>query len=572
MPKPNNQPTLLKLVEVSLHFAQHTILDSVNFELRNKEVIGIVGRNGSGKSSFLKILAGVDGLDSGKIEYANETKLVYVSQDGNLISSDQHHYQEEHGKLENLSGGEKRQISLNSAFEIKPDILILDEPTNHLDIIAIQKLEEKIKSFEGGVVLVSHDRYFLDNIVTRMVEIRDGKLFNHYGNYQDYLESKAVRLEIELTQDDRKNAFLKRELNWVRAGVSGRGTKDKGRMDRYNNLKNEKGVLKEEEPNLLLPPTKPLGNKVINLENLEVQIGEKTVVKDLNLMFQPKTILGVVGANGSGKTTLIKTILGQILPKKGRVIVGLNTEFNYQDQEKQHLNIHKTPFEEIGEGQETTDFGEGKVGTRNYLKRFLFTNNQMISSISNFSGGEKARLLLAKVLKKGGNCLILDEPTNDLDLETISALEESLLNFEGVAILVSHDRYFLNQVCNKILSLEGDGYFILCDGNYENLLVEKKKIESLFDISSLKVEDQNLKVKQPHPKKIQKEIQKEINKIESRISKVEIIISGLEKEFNHPEFYLMDLAKMKIKNDRYDELKVELAKLLEDWEGLSGKI
>jgi ATP-binding cassette subfamily F protein uup len=555
----NKSSTLIQVSDIFLHFGSKTILERASFSLKAGEIVGVVGRNGSGKSSFLKLLAGELESDSGTLDYKSYTKVSYVGQDSNVNAD--------------LSGGESKWLEIIKAFEQQPDVLILDEPTNHLDIQAIYELEQNIKNYKGSVLVVSHDRYFLDQITSRLIEIRDGKIFNHPGNYQTYLENKALRLEIEATQDSRRLAFVKRELSWVRAGVQARSTKDKGRLDRFYEQYDKKPTTKDEELNLLLPKIKPLSNKIINLENITVVAGDKKIVEDLSFSFQPKTRLGIVGPNGSGKTTLIKAILGEIEVISGKIVIGYNTVFNYQDQEKLALNLDKTPMQEIGDDEEKTSFGYEIIATRKYLKHFLFTSQQLQTKISNFSGGQRARLLLAKILKQAGNCLVLDEPTNDLDLETIKVLEDSLNAFEGVAIIVSHDRYFLNQVCNQILSIERDGKYILSTGNYDELLNKKlllnaQNIEqkpninssltgSLEVIKPLKVSNKQQKINQKRTKLLEKEIELLEQKIKT-----------LELTFTSSEFYTRKPDKINSQIKKHETLKKELLELMTEWENL----
>ena len=624
--------SLLTATEISLFIGQKTLLNKISFEIKTGEIIGIVGRNGSGKSSLLKLIAGLNDLDEGKMQFKNDVKIGYLGQefemDDNLTVAEflekgfgeglekfndkklsekienlkqnpeitgkmetreiqdeiQKQVEKEVQKtleesgfdgqklLKNLSGGEKRKLTLIQILSQKPDLLVLDEPTNHLDILAIENLEKTLKNFvkngNQSVILVSHDRYFLDKLTTRMLEIFDGTLYSHSGNYQSYLESKKLRLSIANTTENRKQNFLKKELEWVRAGVKARATKDKGRMERFEEIKNSKKIENEQEMELLLPKSKPLGNKIINLDEVSVEIGQQKIVENLTFHFNSGTILGLIGPNGSGKTTLIKAILGEQKTKAGKITVGINTVFNYQDQLKWNLDPEKSIFEEVAGSQETLDFGENSVSSRGYLRKLCFDNTQILTAIKNLSGGQRARVILAKILTKGGNCLILDEPTNDLDLETIELLEKSILNFGGVCIIVSHDRYFLNQVCNQILSLEGNGVFTLSTGNYDDYW--NKKSTSQLELQLMNYEkDKFLKsadeTKSKENYKIQKEKQKELKKCESQIEKVEMEIKNLEIEFENPNFYVQNPDKYHQKTQRLENCKKELAELLGKW-------
>jgi len=610
---------LLSGLEVSLHYGQKVILDKVNFSLREGEIVGVVGRNGSGKSSFLKLVAGKIDSDGGKVNYKSGVSVGYCGQEFEFedtgtvfemvarswfehkknndsqdlgyiadisemsepwtrLDSIKHEFvisqinellvslkcPKPSKLISELSGGEKRKVALANSLVGNPDILILDEPTNHLDIVSMENLERVLKEFKGAILLVSHDRYFLDQIATRMIEIYDAEMYEHSGNYQDYLEFKSLRLQISATQEDRRQAFLKRELQWVRAGVKARETKNKGRLNQFYELKNQRATTREESLELLLPASSHLSNKIINIENIELETpNHQKIISDFSFNFHQTTKLGLIGANGSGKTTLIKAILKKIEVQKGRIVVGQGTQFNYQDQEKLNLNLDSTPFQEIGDGQETTSFGEKTISTRGYLRRFLFSNEQIIQTIKDLSGGERARLLLAKLFKTGGNCLILDEPTNDLDLETIRLLEESLLEFAGVAIVISHDRYFLNRVCNTILSLDGGGLYTLSTGNFDDYRQKNQPLESYTE---------NLKVKIGNPYKIALKDQKiknsRIKKLEKEISVVEQKITEVQESFRDPGFYIKDPAKYSRKALELSTLKEDLEVLMTSWEGL----
>lgn len=611
--------SLLTTSQISLVVAHKTLLDNISFDIKASEIIGIVGRNGSGKSSLLKLIAGLNELDEGKMQFRNGIKIGYLAQEFELkedssvwevlskaflenqkqnlgIKQTENHFENNTNQqnlkdedrlkidaeiqntlnnlgftqnqklIKELSGGEKRKLALAEILIKNPDLLILDEPTNHLDILAIENLEKMLKEYiktdnRRSVLLVSHDRYFLDKMATRMLEIFDGQIYSHPGNYQAYLENKRIRLEIASVTEYRKQGFLKKELKWVRAGVKARGTKDKGRMDRFEELQSEKKFENEMQMQMLLPKIRPLGNKIINLEEVTLEIGNKKIVNGLNFSFNAKTVLGLVGSNGSGKTSIIKAILGKTEIQEGKIVIGDNTIFNYQDQHKWNLNPEKTIFEEIAASQETIKFGDSLISSRSYLRKLDFDNNQILTQIKNLSGGQRARVILAKILKKGGNCLILDEPTNDLDLETIELLEKSILDFEGVCIIVSHDRYFLNRVCNQILSLNGNGKFVLSTGNYDDYLNKNQsefrtnveiKIEDPFKISN---KTKRLKAKQ-------------IEKLEKQIESLEAEIEKLENEFKDPGLYLKDPKKYERKIQKLSDQKLELEELMKTWEEL----
>jgi ATP-binding cassette subfamily F protein uup len=614
---------LISLNQVSLQFGSQSILHQVNFDLLESQKIGVIGRNGAGKSSLLKLLAKQIEPDAGKLIYKNNLSLSYLPQDFELswnltvfqvvaqswlkqkrsTNSDdlleladildqpdpfklisplhQHAYQTIRQTIRDLagpnpdllisdlSGGEKRKVALACTFVGQPELAILDEPTNHLDIPTIEQLEKIIHGYHGTIVLVSHDRYFLDRIATHLLEIDQGQLHIHRGDYNDYLRAKTSRLEILSKTDERRKAFLQRELNWVRAGVKARGTKNKGRLQRFENLKNQVNFVNQGRVDLLLPPSQPLGNKILILQDVTINNqsthspNPTTLIQDLHLDFRPGMIVGLIGPNGSGKTSLIQAILNQRPISKGRITVGLNTVFNYQDQTKMQLNPEATPFAEIGQNKETTTFGTGTISTRTYLNRFLFDNQRIMTPIGYFSGGEKARLLLAKIFQQGGNFLILDEPTNDLDLETIRVLEESILNFEGCALIASHDRYFLNRVCNHILALTGQRNWILSTGNYDDFLAKHtEKWQSSWTESNLRITRQN---HLPIKLKDRQNLSKKIAQTEQNIAQLEAKIAKVKQAFEDPNSYVKNPGLYYQKVLEVEKLQTDLQAELERW-------
>jgi ATP-binding cassette subfamily F protein uup len=372
-----------------------------------------------------------------------------------------------------LSGGEKRRVALARAIVAQPDLLLLDEPTNHLDAESIGWLEEFLRSYRGAVVFVTHDRYFLDRLATRVVEVDQGKCFSHPGNYTAYLESKALRQQINEQTERRRQRFLRSELEWVRAGVRAQRSKSKYRMASYYVVEGLEAPPEERELDLLIPPPPGLGNTVVDLKNAGARYGDRWLFRGLTHQFLAGECVGVVGRNGVGKTTLLQMCLGRRDPEEGTATIGKRTVFNYIDQTRVALDDSKSVLDEIKDHEEIVFFGDQKISARGYLRRFLFTDDRINDRVGNLSGGERGRLMLAKVLKRGGNFLILDEPTNDLDLPTLRLLEEALADFGGCILVVSHDRFFLDRVCDRVLAFEDGGVFIQ-PGNF-SYYVEKRK-------------------------------------------------------------------------------------------------
>ena len=366
-----------------------------------------------------------------------------------------------------LSGGEKRRVALCKTLIEHPDILLLDEPTNHLDAVTVAWLEQHLADYQGTLIMITHDRYFLDKVVNWMLEIERGLGIPYEGNYSDYLEKKAARLSSERKSEAARQRKLKAELEWIRTNPKARTTKNKARLKRYEDMRAEQKDMDEGEIEIQIPPGRRLGNKVLEVAGITKKFGERTLIEDLSFEIPPGGILGVIGENGTGKTTLMKMILGNEPPTDGNVTIGDTVDLCYLDQSRLVLDDDKTVFEEVTGGADEIPFGQGFISSRAYLARFHFRGEDQQKRVGNLSGGQRNRVQLAKMLRDGGNLLILDEPTNDLDIPTLQVLEEALQHFPGSAIVVSHDRYFLNKVVTHTLALEGEGKWRFCLGDYD---------------------------------------------------------------------------------------------------------
>src|SRR6476660_5897235 len=512
---------------LSVKYGTQVVLDGATIAFTEGEHIGLVGRNGSGKSTFLQIAAGVAQADSGEFTRRRDLVTGYMPQvsglddaatvHANILSGAQRildliaeyehapvdsplsaslleqiiradgwnlehrikslitnlHAPESDRVVGTLSGGEKRRVALCRALLARPDFLILDEPTNHLDTGSIEWLEDFLARYTGTCLFVTHDRYFLDRVATRVVELARGKFYSYAGNYTDYLLARAERAAVEEMQEHKRQRFLKRELAWVRKAPRARRTKSVDRVERYFEMASQEAPEVELEVDLIIPPAPKLANRVIELRDVGMELGGRSLFRDLSLNLTAGERLGIVGRNGLGKSTLLKIMLQQIAPTSGEVEIGARTEINYVDQNRLLLDDAKTVWEEVGEGSEFVRLGEENITLRGYLRRFLFTEERINTKINQLSGGERSRVLLAKSLKRGGNVLILDEPTNDRDLGTLRLLEEALVAFSGSVIVVSHDRYFLNRVCTSILAFEGEGRVAYSVGNYDYYLEKR---------------------------------------------------------------------------------------------------
>jgi len=597
---PESAPTLLTATDLVVRYNEQVVLDGASLTIREGEHVGLVGRNGSGKSTFLKILAGLQTADGGEITSRRDLAVSYLSQDFTLdpansvyeniragarhvldliaefeslpAESKRHEDLEQRihaldgwglerriqtaishlgvpdgeRRIDTLSGGEKRRVALCRAIVSRPDFLMLDEPTNHLDPESIEWVAEFLGSFPGTFLVVTHDRYFLDLVTNLIVELANGKFFSYEGTYTDYLTAKAEREAMEETVEHKRQMFLRRELDWVRRGPSARRTKSKSKLDRYYEIAAQSGPPVEEEMELILPPPPQLGNRVVELTNLGMSLGERTLFRSFNFTFENGQRIGIAGRNGLGKTTLLRIIIGQQQPTEGTVKVGQLTVFNYVDQARLQLREDRTVYEEVADGSEVVHFGEDKLTVRSYLRRFLFTDDRINSQVKYLSGGERSRLLLARILKNGGNFLILDEPTNDLDLPTLRVLEEALVAFPGVVLVVSHDRYFLNRVCTGILAFEGSEQIAYSVGNYDYYVEKRERATaesegvsgmapSKLSVSSSR--DSEKAANSSRPRKLTWKETRELEGMEAQILAAETDIARIEALFATPDFH-----------------------------------
>ena len=583
--------SIVSASELCVSYSSHVVLDGATLAIQQGDRVGLVGRNGCGKSTFLKILAGAAVGDTGSVTYKRGLVIGYLPQNfelddedtvlNNVLKGAQHimdlieeyettpfdsdrsaevleeinhlegwdleqrassllsnlHAPDENKIVKNLSGGEKRRVALCRAILQKPDFLILDEPTNHLDTGSIEWLETFLSRYHGTCLFVTHDRYFLDRIATKVIEIRRGKCDTYQGNYTDFLLARAERDMSEARNEHKRQRFLKSELEWVRKGPKARSTKAKDRMDRYFEIAEQDAPEVELDIDLIIPQAPKLGNKIIDVRKVGMSFNDEPYLfSDFSMSLEPKQRLGIVGRNGMGKSTLLKIILGMEKPSEGAVEIGIKTDINFIDQNRLLLNDEASVFEEVGEGQENVKLGNETIGLRAYLRRFLFTEERINTKIKLLSGGERSRVMLAKILKRGGNVLVLDEPTNDLDLNTLRLLEEALCAFTGCVIVVSHDRYFLNRVCTDILSFEGDGIIDYQVGNYDYYL-EKKAAREATQTVYKKAPKKNKQEKKERPRKLSFAENKELEGIESVILESEENIAKLEAELSAPDLY-----------------------------------
>ena len=379
--------------------------------------------------------------------------------------------------VDKLSGGEKRRIALCKILLEKPDLLLLDEPTNHLDAESVAWLERHLAEYEGTIVAVTHDRYFLDNVAGWILELDRGEGYPFEGNYTSWLEQKSKRLEQEEKKKSARQRAMKQELEWVRMAPKARQSKNKARLQAYEKMAAEEFEDRPEELEIQIPPGPRLGDNVIEAVNLSKSYGDRLIFENVNFRLPPGGIVGIIGPNGAGKTTLLRMLMGQEEPDAGELKIGPTVELGYVDQSRDDLVADNTVYDEISGGHDTLEMGAGKkvMNSRAYVARFNFSGSDQQKKVGILSGGERNRVHLAKLLRRGSNVLLLDEPTNDIDVDTLRALEEAVANYAGCAVVVSHDRWFLDRLATHILAFEGDGYVHWCDGNFETYERERKE-------------------------------------------------------------------------------------------------
>jgi sulfate-transporting ATPase len=515
---------------------KRTILKNISLNFFPGAKIGVLGLNGSGKSSLLKIMAGVDDNYEGEVVRMPGIKVGYLEQEPRLPQgasvraaveeaqgdvaaakkrleeiyaayaepeADFDKLAEEQGKLEamlntgganelevaadalrlppwdakvdNLSGGEKRRVALCRLLLSKPDLLLLDEPTNHLDAESVEWLEQFLSRFPGTVVAVTHDRYFLDNAAGWILELDRGYGIPWEGNYSSWLDQKEKRLQVEASQEVARIKAMQHELEWVRQNPKGRQSKSKARLARFDELSSQEHQERNETQEIFIPVAERLGNEVIEFKNVSKGYGDRLLIDKLSFHVPPGAIVGIIGPNGAGKSTLFRMILGREKADSGKIALGKTVKIAHADQSRDELAADKTVFEDISGGNDMLQVGKFQMPSRSYLARFNFRGADQQKPVGQLSGGERGRLHLAKMLMSGANVLLLDEPSNDLDVETLRALEEALLEFAGSVMVISHDRWFLDRIATHILAAKDDSQWVFFNGNYQEYEADKKK-------------------------------------------------------------------------------------------------
>ncbi len=615
--------------ELSLSIGRQTLYDNTEFSIAGGERVGLVGRNGSGKSTLFRLITGEELPGGGSITRTRELRVALLPQEFRLDGSStiaenvaeglawfrelQHKFETisvnspEHAAIDHqlmlhdgwnldnkldlvleklgltdrdrlcgtLSGGEQRRVALARAIVAEPDLLLLDEPTNHLDVGTVEWIENFLADYRGSCLFITHDRCFLDRISTRIVELSHGKFYSYQGSYADFLAAKAERETREDIAEEKRRSFLRSEIEWVRRSPKARLKRNLGRMKRFDEIAARSGPIRDSDMELLIPTATRLGNKTVELKNISLSFGDRKIIDDFSFEFEAGSRIGIVGPNGIGKSTLLKIITGALVPDRGEAIAAPTVEFNYIDQSRLVLDPEKSVLEEIGEGVENVQLGTEKISVWGYLKRFLFEDERINTKIKYLSGGERARLTLAKILKQGGNFLILDEPTNDLDLSSLRLLEEALLSYGGCLLVVSHDRYFLNRVCTGILTFDPGGKIVYTPGDYDYSLEKRRERRAAAEPVPVRETAKTSAAPSPAPARAPRKLSfkenRELEGMEEAVTAAESKIAEIEACFGDPDFFEKYGSRSAELQRELDAARAEAARLYQRWEELENK-
>ena len=591
---------IINIENITKVYTERELFSKASFYVQEREKIGIVGINGTGKSTLLKIVAGMEEPDEGKVTYANHIVMNYLPQnpvfegtdsvlDGvmkKIITSEMdesHRWSIEsdaksllyrlgifdfNQPISELSGGQKKRLAL-AATVLKPcDVLILDEPTNHLDYDMIEWLEEYLRKWRGALIMVTHDRYFLDSVCNCIVEIDRGSIYSYDTNYSGFLERKAAREDSLKASERKRQSILRKEIEWMMRGARARSTKQKAHIQRYENLRDQKPMQIQEKVELSSASSR-LGRTTIEIEHVSKSYGDTICVKDFSYVLLKDDKIGFVGKNGCGKTTLMKMLAGIVTPDTGCIEVGQTVKIGYYCQEISYIDPNQKVIDYIKDTAEYVRTEDGLVSASSMLERFLFPPEQQYSPIGKLSGGEKRRLNLLRVLMEAPNVLIMDEPTNDLDTETLAILEDYLDNFQGIVITVSHDRYFLDRVVSRIFAFEGEGKIVKYEGGYTDYMAKRPEMDSSIqrNVQSAVAKVSDSRETWGHRKKLKftYQEQKDYETIEADIEKLELEIKALDEEMNKNA---TNYGKLNALSKEKEEKEAILMEKLERWEYL----
>ena len=600
---------LVTIEHLTKSYTERLIFDDTDFSINEGEKIGLIGINGTGKSTLLKIVAGLEEPDKGTVVRGRNLDMRYLPQNPKFTEGDTiiesilldneghpHIWDMESqaktmltkvgiydfdAKVETLSGGQRKRVALVSTLMADTDLLILDEPTNHLDSDMADWLEDHLKKFRGAILMITHDRYFLDSVANRIVELDKGKFYSYQTNYEGYLEMRAERLDMAQASERKRQSILRVELEWMKRGARARSTKQKAHIQRYEALRDQKGPEFDQSMELESISSR-LGRTTVELDHLCKAYGDKTLIKDFTYIFLKNDRVGIIGPNGSGKSTLMKMIAGWVQPDSGTIEIGQTVKMGYFSQENEAMDESLKVIDYIKNVAEYVQTKDGSVSASMMLERFLFPSSVQYTTIDRLSGGEKRRLYLLRILMDAPNVLLLDEPTNDLDIRTLTILEDYLDSFQGIVITVSHDRYFLDRIVRRIFAFEGNGRITQYEGGFTDYqaAVLRKEVEAeamaagnpKAGVKSDKSKDEkseedsksSKKTWNGGPKKLRftYQEQKDWDVIESQIEKLEEEIADLDVQM---EKAASDFVKLKELMDRKAQAESELDAKMERW-------
>ena len=600
---------LVTIEHLTKSYTERLIFDDTDFSINEGEKIGLIGINGTGKSTLLKIVAGIEEPDKGTVVRGRNLDMRYLPQNPKFTEGDTiiesilrdneghpHIWDMESqaktmltkvgiydfdAKVETLSGGQRKRVALVSTLMADTDLLILDEPTNHLDSDMADWLEDHLKKFRGAILMITHDRYFLDSVANRIVELDKGKFYSYQTNYEGYLEMRAERLDMAQASERKRQSILRVELEWMKRGARARSTKQKAHIQRYEALRDQKGPELDQSMELESISSR-LGRTTVELDHLCKAYGDKTLIKDFTYIFLKNDRVGIIGPNGSGKSTLMKMIAGWVQPDSGTIEIGQTVKMGYFSQENEAMDESLKVIDYIKNVAEYVQTKDGSVSASMMLERFLFPSSVQYTTIDRLSGGEKRRLYLLRILMDAPNVLLLDEPTNDLDIRTLTILEDYLDSFQGIVITVSHDRYFLDRIVRRIFAFEGNGKITQYEGGFTDYqaAVLRKEVEAeameagnpKAGVKSDKSKDEKSEEDSKSSKKTwnggpQKlrftyQEQKDWDVIESQIEKLEEEIADLDVQM---EKAASDFVKLKELMDRKAQAESELDAKMERW-------
>lgn len=580
---------LLNAEGISKSYSEKILLDNVSLGINEGDKIGLIGVNGTGKSTFLKILAGVNEAEAGTVITGNGVRIGYLPQnpdfDGDKTILEQamagvspaeqeakefqvkniltrlglSDYEQ---KIGVLSGGQKKRVAMAAALAAETELLILDEPTNHIDSSMVDWLESYLAAYKGAIFMITHDRYFLERVANKIVELDHGKLYSYPANYSKYLELKSQREEMELASQRKRQSLLRKELEWIQRGARARGTKARFRVERYEELSNAPTI--EEDAKMEISASfSRMGRKTIEIENISKAYGDKVLIKDFSYLLRRDDRLGILGPNGCGKSTLLKMIAGKIQPDSGSIVLGETVKLGYFSQECEEMDLNQRPIDYIKDIAVEVETPNGTLSASQLMETFLFDSTLQYTTIGRLSGGERRRLYLLGILMEAPNILILDEPTNDLDIQTLTILEDYLESYAGAVIVVSHDRYFLDKVVDHIFAYEGNGSIRQYNGGYTDYYTlhkeeEKKEKQEKAAVQSTRASRTTL----PPKLKFTFKEQKEFETIDEDIAALEEKIEKADKDMKKAS---ADFVRLQELMDEKAQLEEQLAEKMERW-------